>query len=66
MQKGIQTRLVKRHSQFPTVCIYCNSQIPADELHYIEEGITEHIHSLLARKYCTECYKKYGDRLLVH
>ena len=27
MEKAIQTHLVKRHSQFPTVCIYCNSQI---------------------------------------
>ena len=65
MQKAIQTRLVKRHSQFPTVCIYCNSQIPPDGLHYIEEGINGHIHSLIARKYCEECYNKYGNQLLV-
>jgi hypothetical protein len=66
MQKTIQTHLVKRHSQFPTVCINCNSQIPPDSLHYIEEGITGHIHSLIARKYCNECYKKHGDQLLSH
>jgi hypothetical protein len=64
MQKEIQTHLVKRHSQFPTVCIYCNSQIPPENLHYVEEGITGHIHSLIARKYCNECYKKHGEKLL--
>ena len=66
MQKEIQTHLVRRHSQFPTVCIYCNSSIPPDTLHYVEEGISGHIHSLIARKYCNECYKKHGDQLLLH
>ncbi len=63
--KVLETRLVKRHSQFPTVCIYCNKQIPADDLHYVEEGITTHIHSLIARKYCTTCYTKFGENILL-
>ena len=40
-KKLLETRLVRRHSQFPTVCIYCNTQIPPDDLHYVEEGITD-------------------------
>lgn len=65
-KKLLETRLVRRHSQFPTVCIYCNTQIPPDDLHYVEEGITTHIHSLIARKYCESCYTKYGERILLH
>jgi uncharacterized protein with PIN domain len=65
-KKLLETRLVKRHSQFPTVCIYCNQQIPSDALHYVEEGISGHIHSLIARKYCEVCYTKYGEQILLH
>ena len=65
-KKVLETRLVRRHSQFPTVCIYCNNQIPPDNLHYVEEGITDHIHSLIARKYCESCYTKYGEQILLH
>jgi uncharacterized protein with PIN domain len=65
-KKLLETRLVRRHSQFPTVCIYCNKSIPPDDLHYVEEGITTHIHSLIARKYCESCYTKYGEQILLH
>jgi len=65
MEKNLQTCLVTRHSQFPTVCIYCDKQILPNDLHYVEKGIETHIHSLIARKYCEECYKKYGEQLLL-
>jgi len=66
METKFVTHLIKRHSQFPTVCIYCNKQILPNSLHYVEEGVTEHIHSLIARKYCESCYTKYGEQLLLH
>jgi uncharacterized protein with PIN domain len=66
MEKIIETRLITRHSQFPSVCIYCNKQILPNSLHYVEEGITGHIHSLIARKYCEACYTKHGEQLLLH
>jgi uncharacterized protein with PIN domain len=66
MEKKFVTRLIKRHSQFPTVCIYCDKQILPNSLHYVEEGVTEHIHSLIAQKYCESCYTKYGEQLLLH
>ena len=66
MEKVIETRLIKRHSQFPTVCIYCSKQILPNSLHYVEEGVTGHIHSLIARKFCNACYSKYGEQLLLH
>jgi len=65
MEKNLETCLVTRHSQFPTVCIYCDKPILPNDLHYVEKGITAHIHSLIARKYCEECYKKYGEQLLL-
>jgi hypothetical protein len=64
VEKSIQTHLVKKRSQFPTVCISCNRSIEINEPHYVEEGITGHIHSLIARKYCSECYMKHGEQLL--
>jgi hypothetical protein len=48
------------------VCIYCDKPIHPDILHYVEEGITGHIHSLIARKYCQLCYSKYGEEYLLH
>ena len=65
METNLQTELVTRHSQFPTVCIYCSKQIPANDLHYVEKGINSHIHSLIARKFCKDCYMKFGDHLLL-
>ena len=66
MEKNkIDTRLVVRYSKFPTVCISCNKVIDPDEMHYMEEGKIEHLHSLIARKFCTSCYAKYGEQILL-
>jgi len=61
----IDTRLVVKQSKFPTVCISCNKTINAGEMHYIEEGKIEHLHSLIARKFCSSCYAKYGEQNLL-
>ncbi|MCJ2514058.1 MAG: hypothetical protein LN408_06440, partial [Candidatus Thermoplasmatota archaeon] len=61
----IETRLVKKQSKFPTVCTNCDSKIASDEIYYLEEGVEEHIHSLIARKFCSNCYTKYGERILI-
>jgi hypothetical protein len=60
-----KTYLVKKQSKFPTVCTNCDSKIASDEVHYLEEGIEDHIHSLIARKFCSDCYAKYGERILI-
>ncbi|MDH7506860.1 MAG: hypothetical protein QHH19_01290 [Candidatus Thermoplasmatota archaeon] len=66
MEKNkIETHLVVRQSKFPTVCISCNKTIGADEIHYVEEGKSEHLHSLIARKFCPSCYAKYGEQILL-
>jgi ribosomal protein L33 len=61
----IDVRLVKKQSKFPAVCTNCNSKIASDEIYYVEEGKKEHIHSLIARKFCKDCYAKYGERILI-
>ena len=65
MEMEIETRLVKKQSKFPTVCTNCDSKIAPDEIYYLEEGVEEHIHSLIARKFCSNCYTKYGERILI-
>jgi len=66
MEKNkIDTRLVVRQSKFPTVCISCNKTIGADEIYYMEEGKIGHLHSLIARKFCSSCYAKYGEQTLL-
>jgi len=60
-QYQIKTHLVLKHLKIPAVCTYCNDTISSDDISYVEEGLKEHVHSLIARKFCAECYKKYGE-----
>jgi len=53
IENQIETRLVKKQSKFPAVCTNCGSKIAPDEIYYLEEGVEEHIHSLIARKFCS-------------
>jgi hypothetical protein len=64
MRKGISTHLVRREAKTDIVCTFCKNKIKPGEEYYLEEGIKEHLHSLLARKYCYECYSKHGEKLL--
>ena len=61
----IETRLKKKVAKFPRVCTNCNNEITIDDLFHQEEGIEEHIHSLIARQFCTDCYSKYGEKKLL-
>jgi uncharacterized protein with PIN domain len=65
VEKQVKTRLVKKQSKFPAVCTYCNRKISPDEIHHLEEGVEEHIHSLIARKFCSNCYAKFGEKKLL-
>ncbi|MCK5259002.1 MAG: hypothetical protein KAJ69_05720 [Thermoplasmatales archaeon] len=65
IQNQIETHLVRKQSKFSAVCNYCNNPISSDDISYVEEGVTEHIHSLIARKFCSDCYTKYGEQILL-
>jgi len=64
MRKGIATHLVRREAKTDIICTFCKNKINIGDEYYLEEGIEEHLHSLLARKYCQNCYAKYGEKLL--
>ena len=65
LSNQIKTHLVKKQSDSPKVCTYCNNTISKGELYHLEQGISEHLHSLLARTYCSNCYAKYGENKLL-
>lgn len=65
MKKGVETHLVPKKSKFPTVCTFCNKKIDAETMHYLEQGVKNHLHSLIARKFCSACYAKYGETVLL-
>jgi hypothetical protein len=60
-----ETRLIKKVAKFPRVCTNCNNEIIIDALFHQEEGVNEHIHSLIARQFCSDCYAKYGEKKLL-
>ena len=63
--KQIETRLVIKTSKFPRVCTHCDKLIPVGEVFHQEEGSKEHLHSLIARQFCTSCYARYGEPFLI-
>ena len=62
----IETHLVKKVAKFPGVCTNCNKEISVGNAYHYEQGVKEHLHSLLARQYCSECYAKYGEKKLLY
>jgi hypothetical protein len=64
-QMEIETILVKKVAKFPKVCTSCNNDITVGATYHQEKGVKEHLHSLIARQYCSECYAKYGARKLL-
>jgi hypothetical protein len=63
-QTILQRRLVRRQSTTPCFCIKCNKIIPANELHYVEEGVNSHLPALIARRFCGRCYSMHGEQLI--
>jgi len=61
MKTGIETHLVSKIAKDPRVCTNCNNKIKIGEIYHQEEGVKEHLHSLVARQFCNNCYTKYGE-----
>jgi hypothetical protein len=61
----IETRLIKKVAKSPRVCTNCKKQIEIGEAFHLEEGVNQHLHSLLAREFCSNCYAKYGEKKLL-
>ena len=56
----METHLVKKVAKLPRVCTSCDNEIPVGNVYHMEQGTSEHLHSLLARHFCSDCYAKYG------
>ena len=65
IQMEIETRLVKKIVKFPEVCTSCKTKLSKGEVYHFEEGVKEHLHSLISRRFCSECYAKYGEKKLL-
>ena len=56
----IETCLIKKVAKTTKVCTNCDKEIPVGEVFHHEQGVEKHLHSLIARHFCSECYAKYG------
>jgi hypothetical protein len=65
IQIEIETHLLKRIVKLPEICTNCNNKITEGKAYYLEEGVNEHLHSLISRRFCSECYAKYGEKKLL-
>ncbi len=63
--RGIETQLVKKVAKVPTVCTQCSNQISIGKAYHQEEGKNQHLHSLIARRFCSDCYARYGAQKLL-
>ncbi len=61
----VQTRLIKKIVFSPEVCPQCNTTMSIGENMHFEEGVDEHLHSMIARRFCNNCYTKYGEKKLL-
>jgi len=61
----IQTHLIKKTAKSQKVCTNCDKAISVGEVYHLEEGVDQHLHSLLARRFCSKCYGKFGEKKLL-
>jgi hypothetical protein len=61
----IQTHLIKKVANGPKFCTNCNKEILRGDIYHLEEGVNQHIHSLMARSFCSACYARYGEKKLL-
>jgi len=61
----METHLVKKVAKQTKVCTSCDNEIAIGTIYHKEEGKDEHLHSLLARNFCSDCYAKYGANKLI-
>ena len=64
-KQEIQTHLVRKTAVSPLLCTLCTNKIEPGVVFHLEEGVDEHLHSLLARRYCMDCYAKHGEKQLL-
>lgn len=48
----------------PHKCDHCGETIKSGDIYYPEKIENKFLHSLHRKKFCSQCYKKYGKKLL--
>ncbi len=64
-ENKIDTTLMKKKNQFTNICTNCNNKILKGEIYFFEVGIKDHLHSLISRRFCFNCYSKFGEKKLL-
>ena len=64
-KKEMKTKLKKKQSLDPEICTYCGNKIEQGNIFHLEIGVNDHLHSLLARRFCNNCYSRYGEQFLL-
>lgn len=57
--------LAKTKARAEHIYSKCGNEILSNEIYYREHIEDKFLHQLHAKKYCNNCYEKYGDELLV-
>jgi len=57
--------LRKTKARTQHICHKCGREISTGAIYYREKIKDKFLHSLHAKKYCSVCYEKYGDDLLL-
>lgn len=56
--------LMKTRARVNHICSSCGMEIKSGSFYYAETIKDRFLHSLHAKKFCTECYEKFGDKLV--
>jgi hypothetical protein len=57
--------LKKTKARISHICECCNEEIKKGEIYYPESVGRINAPGVKLRKFCMNCYKKYGDKLLI-
>ena len=56
--------LKKTKARVNHICENCSKEIESGGFYYKETVRNRFLHSLHAKKFCAECYEKFGDKLI--
>lgn len=56
--------LKKTKARVNHYCSNCGKEIRSGSYYYVETVRDKFLHSLHPKKFCAECYGKYGDKLI--
>jgi len=56
--------LKKTKARVNHICSNCGKEIESGSFYYAETIKDKFLHSLHAKKFCKNCYEKFGDKLI--